>query len=82
MVANERRRHVRLKPTPELPVVVALASGGLVRETIDVIDLSVGGLALSSPMLANAKPGDRLRLFLTLGTNRDGQTGTDQRHGA
>jgi hypothetical protein len=67
MVANERRRHVRLKPTPDLPVSVALASEGLMREMLDVIDLSVGGLALSSPALAATKPGDHLRLHLTLG---------------
>lgn len=71
MVANERRRHVRLKPTPDLPVRVALAGDGLLREGLDVIDLSVGGLALSSPALASTKPGDRLRLHLTLGTSAE-----------
>lgn len=71
MVANERRRHVRLKPTPELPVRVSLAGDGLVREGLDVIDLSVGGLALSSPALAGVKPGARLRLHLTLGTSAE-----------
>ena len=72
MVANERRRHVRLKPTPELPVRVSLAGDGLVREGLDVIDLSVGGLALSSsPALAGTKPGARLRLHLTLGTSAE-----------
>ncbi len=67
MVSNERRRHVRLKPTPELPIHVALASDGLMREALDVIDLSVSGLALSSPALAKAKSGDKLRLHITLG---------------
>ena len=67
MVGNERRRHVRLKPTPDLPVVVALAGDGLMREALDVIDLSVGGLALSSPALAGTKPGQLLTLHLTLG---------------
>jgi hypothetical protein len=69
MVANERRRHVRLKPTSELPVTVALAGDGLMREALDVIDLSIGGLALSSPALAETKLGERLRLHLTLGTS-------------
>lgn len=71
MAVNERRRHVRLKPTPDLPVRVALAGDGLLREALDVIDLSVGGLALSSPALANTKLGERLRLHLTLGTSAE-----------
>ena len=68
MASNERRRHVRLKPTPELPIHVALASDGLLREALDVIDLSVGGLALSSAVLAKSKPGEKLRLHITVGT--------------
>jgi PilZ domain len=71
MASNERRRHVRVKPTSDLPVRVALAGDGLVRESLDVMDLSVGGLALSSPALANTKPGERLRLHLTLGTSAE-----------
>jgi hypothetical protein len=71
MVANERRRHVRLKPTPDLPIRVALAGDGLLREALDVIDLSISGLALSSPALASTKPGDKLHLLLTLGTSAE-----------
>ena len=72
MVGNERRRHVRLKPSPELPVLVSLAGDGLMREMLDVIDLSVGGLALSSsPALAGTKPGEKLRLHLTLGKSAE-----------
>ncbi|HSO36227.1 MAG TPA: PilZ domain-containing protein [Labilithrix sp.] len=67
MATNERRRHVRLKPTPELPIHVALASDGLLREGLDVVDLSVSGLALSSTALAKTKAGDRLRLTITIG---------------
>lgn len=69
MATNERRRHVRVKPSPDLPVRVALAGDGLMREALDVMDLSVGGLALSSPALASTKAGDKLRLHLTLGSN-------------
>jgi len=47
---------------------VALASDGVLREGLDVLDLSVGGLALSAAALGAAKVGDRLRLHLTLGT--------------
>ena len=68
MATNERRRHVRLKPTPELPIHVALASDGLLREALDVVDLSVSGLALSSAALAGSGAGDRLQLHITLGT--------------
>lgn len=68
MASNERRRHVRLKPTPELPIHVALASDGLVREALDVIDLSVSGLALSAAALAKAQVGDKLRLHISIGS--------------
>ena len=67
MVGNERRRHVRLKPSVELPVRVVLLGDSPVRETLDVNDLSVGGLALSSPALKKAVPGERLKLLITLG---------------
>jgi len=49
VAATERRRHVRIKPTPDLPVYVALASNSLLREALDVIyprgwdDLGVAG---------------------------------------
>jgi hypothetical protein len=68
-MSSERRRHVRLKPTVELPARVSLAVDGLVREGLDVLDLSVGGFALSSPLLASARPGEQKRLFLTLGAD-------------
>jgi len=71
VAATERRRHVRIKPTPDLPVYVALASNSLLREALDVIDLSISGLALSSPALADTKPGQRLRLLITLGTSAE-----------
>src|SRR3954470_12902046 len=71
MASNERRRHVRVKPSADLPVRVVLAGDGLLREALDVMDMSVGGFALSSPALANAKPGQRLRLHLTLGASAE-----------
>lgn len=71
MASSERRRHVRVKPSSDLPARVALASDGLLREGLDVVDLSVGGLALSSPALASTKPGDRFRIHLTLGTGAE-----------
>lgn len=38
------------------------------REALDVIDLSVSGLALSAAALAKAQPGDKLRLHISIGT--------------
>jgi len=67
MVGTERRRHVRLKPTPELPARVALVGDGLLRESLDLIDISVGGLLLSSSALTTVVPGQRMKLLLTLG---------------
>ncbi len=40
----------------------------MMREALDVIDLSVSGLALSSAALAETKSGDKLRLHITLGS--------------
>ena len=68
MASSERRRHVRVKPTPDLPARVALASSGLLREALDVIDLSVGGFAISSsPAIAGKNAGDTFELKLSLG---------------
>jgi hypothetical protein len=67
MGGTERRRHVRLKPIADLPVRVALAGDGLLREALDVADISVGGLSLTSPALRGVAPGQRLKLHLTFG---------------
>ncbi|MDB4946084.1 MAG: hypothetical protein JWP97_5618 [Labilithrix sp.] len=67
MASSDRRRHVRVKPTADLPARVALASGGLLREALDVLDLSVGGFALSSPLVSGKAPGERFKLQLALG---------------
>ncbi|AKU96814.1 hypothetical protein AKJ09_03478 [Labilithrix luteola] len=66
MSSAERRRHVRVKPTPELPARAVLASDGPVREAIDVVDVSASGLALSSSRLATVATGSRLDLRLSL----------------
>lgn len=69
-MAAERRRYVRVKPTPDLPARVALGDGP-VREALDVVDVSLGGMALSSPALRNTTPGTRLKLMLGLGSGRE-----------
>lgn len=67
----ERRRHVRVKPTADLPARVALGVDSLVRETAEVHDVSVGGLALGSKQLASSPRGDKVLLELMLGTYGD-----------
>ena len=68
MAATDRRRHVRLKPTAEVPARVALLGDGPMREALDVIDISIGGMALASPALKGSTAGARMRLVITLGT--------------
>lgn len=65
---SERRRHVRLKPSAEVPARVALLGDGLLREALDIVDISVGGMALSSSALRGSKPGARMKLQISLGT--------------
>jgi hypothetical protein len=67
MAATDRRRHVRLKPSAEVPARVALLGDGPVREALDVVDISIGGMALASPVLKGTKEGARMKLVLTLG---------------
>jgi hypothetical protein len=70
---SERRRHVRLKPSPELPARAALVGEGPLREAVDVVDVSLGGLALSSPAFAGATLGSRMKLTISLDAG-DGRT--------
>jgi hypothetical protein len=67
MAATDRRRHVRLKPSAEVPARVALLGDGPMREALDVVDISVGGMALASPALKGSKEGARMKLMITLG---------------
>lgn len=65
----ERRRHVRLKPIAELPARAVLVSSGPLHETLDVLDISVGGMALARPPAGTPKVGDNAKLRLRLGHN-------------
>jgi hypothetical protein len=67
MAETDRRRHVRLKPTAEVPARVALLGDGPMREALDVVDISIGGMALASPALKDSKAGARMKLMITLG---------------
>jgi c-di-GMP-binding flagellar brake protein YcgR len=67
-MSQERRRHVRVKPTADAPARAVTPAEGLVREVVDVIDISVGGLALSAGgPLARARVEQRLDFSLDLG---------------
>src|SRR4051794_934393 len=67
MADSDRRRHVRLKPSVDVPARAALLGDGLMREALDVVDISVGGMALASPVLKGTKEGARMKVVLTLG---------------
>lgn len=67
-MSAERRRHVRVKPLAELPARAALPSSGLVREGVEVHDVSAGGLLLGSRAVASTPVGDTIALELDIGT--------------
>jgi len=57
-----------VKPTPELPLRVALVGNGLLRESLDVVDVSVSGLAVTSPALRDLATGHQMKLTLAFGS--------------
>jgi hypothetical protein len=66
MDPKERRRHVRMRPLPELPAHGAL-SQGVIWEKLAVHDVSIGGVAfVTSDPLRGYKPGDPITLRLSL----------------
>lgn len=71
MTDRERRRHVRLKPTADAPARAVLASNDLLREALDVVDISIGGIALTSPALRGVKPTQALAIVLVLGGQKE-----------
>lgn len=67
-MSQERRRHVRVKPTADAPARAFTPAEGLLREALDIVDLSVGGVGLSAAgPLAGAGVEQRLDLGLDLG---------------
>lgn len=63
----ERRLHVRVKPSAELPASAVLKGTGVFHEVLTVIDVSVGGLCvLAAGALADGGPGTRVSLEVTL----------------
>jgi hypothetical protein len=47
---EERRRHVRAKPTPALPAQVLQSVSATITEPLDVVDISVSGIAVLQGM--------------------------------
>ncbi len=60
---QERRRHVRAKPVPELPARVLYEVMPTITEAIDVVDISVSGIALMHDISLSAST---LKLKLVL----------------
>jgi c-di-GMP-binding flagellar brake protein YcgR len=65
-MTQERRKAVRLKPTPELPARAVVAVEGPFKESLTVFDVSIGGMALSHPGEGGTAVGRRMTLTLTL----------------
>jgi hypothetical protein len=57
-----------MRPLPELPATAARLGDGTIHESLVVIDVSLGGLALATEgSLVDAKVGDRFALRLDMG---------------
>ncbi len=46
---NERRRHVRVEPTPALPATATRTRDGLVHERLEILDISISGMRMIAP---------------------------------
>lgn len=67
--SSERRRSVRLRPLPDFPIDVWLKSDSVGPIALSVIDVSVGGLAISSaPGLEHLQPNSRHTVLIKLPT--------------
>lgn len=68
MLPSERRRHLRIQPSADLPARVSLLRDGAAVESFDAHDVSLGGLALfTAGSLRTAQPGAELALRIDLG---------------
>jgi hypothetical protein len=64
---QERRRHVRAKPLPELTASVLSMVSPTITEPLDVVDISVSGLAIVQGMKTEAM-GNKVSFRLVLPT--------------
>ncbi len=67
-VMNERRRHVRAKPTAELPAHILYDVVPPITEALGLVDISVSGVAVETPM-KKPEVGTVLSLKLVLGSD-------------
>lgn len=69
---DERRRHVRAKPTPDLPSHVLFQQSPVITEALDVIDISVSGVAIVQGSMMKTAPAldSTMSLKLVLGSAR------------
>ena len=67
-MTQERRRHVRTKPTQALPARAIRSIDALVQESLEIIDISVGGMALAG---VHADGGAKMTLKLSLAGQGD-----------
>jgi hypothetical protein len=73
----ERRVHVRVRPSADYDVSATFSEDGIVWLRLQVLDLSVGGLAvLIADDLAHKRRGDRLKLQLSLPLGVSNVSGT------
>ena len=61
---RERRLHVRIKPTPSSPATAVRELDALMHESLAIIDISVGGMALADVTLPVGTT-TKLKLALT-----------------
>lgn len=67
MRSDERRRHVRIRPLPELPAKL-VRTDLEAEEVLEVFDLSIGGLGLvTRGSIAEMSRGQRLDVRIDLG---------------
>jgi hypothetical protein len=68
---DERRRHVRAKPTADLPSHVLFEQSPVITEALDVIDISVSGVAIVQSSMTKALPAidSMMKLKLVIDTN-------------
>jgi hypothetical protein len=68
---KERRRHVRAKPTRAMPAHVVRPLTGSswdIAEALEIVDISVSGLAIAlPPNFEAATPGSEMKLRLVIG---------------
>ncbi len=78
--AENRRRHVRARPLPELPVEAWIIDG-IVAEPVRVLDVSISGLGLLvEGSMKSLKAADQLKLRVRVGADELHELSCEVRH--